>query len=232
MEMSAEIKDIAAALAAAQAEIATAAKDRVNPHFRAAYATLASVWEACRDPLTKNGLSVVQSPKSEGAIVTLTTLLLHKSGQWFKDTLTMQAANGTPQSIGSAITYARRYALAAMVGVAPDDDDDGNAGQGRESAPAHAHQANRAAVPEAAVEIDPETKEPYPAGIATARAWMRKALAGCKSEKDIDNLVATVKTSGSAYQNPKVTCLVAEARERLLPREPLALREEPAPVAA
>jgi hypothetical protein len=130
MKTSESITEISAALALAQAEIETAEKDRVNPHFKQGYATLASVWEACRKPLTKHGLSVVQSPGADGTIVTLTTMLLHKSGQWFQDTLTMASRDNTPQSIGSAITYARRYALASMVGVAPDDDD-GNAGSGR-----------------------------------------------------------------------------------------------------
>lgn len=132
MKMSENIGEIAAAMALAQAEIETAEKDRVNPHFKQGYATLASVWEACRVPLTKNGISIIQSPGADGATVTLTTLLLHKSGQWFQDTLIMTAQQNTPQGIGSAITYARRYALAAMVGVAPDDDD-GNEGSARPS---------------------------------------------------------------------------------------------------
>lgn len=129
MEMSSEIKDMAGAMAAAQAEITTASKDRLNPHFKQSYATLASVWEACRVALTKNGISVVQSPTANGAQLTLTTVLMHKSGQWFRDTLSLTARDASPQSVGSAITYARRYALAAMVSVAPDDDDDGNSAQ-------------------------------------------------------------------------------------------------------
>lgn len=133
MEMTEQINEIAGALAMAQAEIESATKDRINPHFKQGYATLASVWDACRKPLSKNNLSVVQFPKAEGKSVTLTTMLLHKSGQWFREILVMEAMNGTPQAVGSAITYARRYALASMVGVAPDDDDDGNAGSGRKS---------------------------------------------------------------------------------------------------
>lgn len=127
-ETSQTVGALAAALAKAQAEIEGASKDRVNPHFKASYATLASVWEACRGALAKNGLAVVQSPVSEGAAVTVFTTVMHASGEWMRSALTASARDGTPQSIGSAITYLRRYALAAMVGVAPEDDD-GNEAQ-------------------------------------------------------------------------------------------------------
>lgn len=167
MEMSTEIKDIAEALALAQAEIESASKDRINPHFKSAYATLASVWDACRAPLTKNGISVVQSPKADGAMVTLTTVLLHKSGQWFRDVLSIRAVNDTPQSIGSAVTYARRYALSAMAGVAPEDDD-GNAGNGRDAAPQQ--NGNSRPAP------DKEAQR-----LKKLRADLNKTLQGCKN---------------------------------------------------
>lgn len=129
MEFSpAGIAQLATALAAAQAEIKSASKDKDNPHFRSKYADLASVWDACRDAITKHGLAVSQTiATSDNREVHVATVLLHKSGEWIKDTLTVPAVQATPQAIGSAITYARRYALAAIVGVAPDDDDDGHA---------------------------------------------------------------------------------------------------------
>lgn len=117
---------LAGALAKAQGEITGAAKDKTNPHFKNAYADLASVWEACRAPLSKHGLSVLQPASADGAKVTVTTLLLHSSGEFVSSDLTMTAQQNTPQGIGSCITYARRYALASMVGIAPEDDD-GNA---------------------------------------------------------------------------------------------------------
>lgn len=126
MTRSDSITAIAAALAKAQSEIAGASKDKTNPHFKSAYADLASVWDACRVALTKNGLAVLQPVSAEGAAVTVMTLLTHSSGEWIAGELTMTAQQNTPQGIGSCITYARRYALASMVGVAPDDDD-GNA---------------------------------------------------------------------------------------------------------
>ena len=137
---SENVNELAAALAKAQGEIANAAKDADNPFFRSKYADLASVWDAIRRPLSANGLAVLQPAAVDGARVTVTTLLTHASGQWVESSLTMMAMQQVkgsgweeaknPQAIGSAITYARRYSLSAMVGVAPEDDD-GNAATGR-----------------------------------------------------------------------------------------------------
>lgn len=134
MTHSETINEIAAALAKAQAQIEGAKKDKVNPHFRNDYADLASVWDACREALTKNQLSVAQAAESgsEGSYG-VTTMLLHSSGQWMAGTLYLKPAKDDPQGAGSALTYARRYALAAMVGIAPADDD-GNAASQKPSA--------------------------------------------------------------------------------------------------
>jgi hypothetical protein len=113
-------------MAKAQGEMEGAAKANVNPHFKSKYADLASVWDACRAPLAKNGLSVLQPVRADGPSVTVTTILAHSSGEWIEESLTMTAAQNTPQGVGSAITYGRRYGLSAMVGIAPEDDD-GNA---------------------------------------------------------------------------------------------------------
>jgi ERF superfamily len=129
--MSDSINELAAALAKAQARIEGATKDGLNPHFRSRYATLASVWDAARAPLGENGLSVVQGTSADGATVKITTLLLHASGQWIEDVLTLTAQQDTPQGVGSAISYGRRYGLSAMVGVTADSDDDAEAAQGR-----------------------------------------------------------------------------------------------------
>jgi hypothetical protein len=104
-----------------------AAKDSENPHFRSRYADLASIWDACREPLSVNGLAVMQRVRTTLDGVTLVTMLVHSSGEWIRDTATFPVAQRTPQAFGSATTYARRYTLAALVGVAPDEDDDGNA---------------------------------------------------------------------------------------------------------
>ena len=113
-----------AALAKAQGAIRGAEKDRTNPQYRQSYATLASVWDACRAALAANGLAVVQATHvdAEGH-VSLRTVLGHSSGASLEASYPIRPTQDTPQAYGSALTYARRYSLAAMVGVAPDDDD-------------------------------------------------------------------------------------------------------------
>lgn len=127
---SASIAQLATALAKAQGEMEGAAKDSTNPHFKSKYADLASVWEACRKPLAKHELAILQPVTADGQHVTVTTILAHSSGEWISEALTMVAAQNTPQAVGSTITYGRRYGLSAMVGIAPEDDD-GEAGTAR-----------------------------------------------------------------------------------------------------
>jgi hypothetical protein len=123
---SAGIGALAAALAKAQGAMTGAKRDSENPFFRSSYADLASVWDACRGPLSANGLSVIQTTEAEGDCVTVVTTLAHASGEWVRGRLAMTPVKADPQGVGSALTYARRYALAAIVGIAPEDDD-GNA---------------------------------------------------------------------------------------------------------
>lgn len=127
MQTSENINEIAGALAKAQGKIKGASKDSTNPHFKSKYADLASVWEACRAALSENGLSVLQVTDTTADGIFLYTTLAHSSGQWIKGVMPIRPVQDTPQGLGSAMTYARRYSLASMVGVAPDDDDDGNA---------------------------------------------------------------------------------------------------------
>jgi hypothetical protein len=88
------------------------------------------VWDACRGPLSENGLAVIQQTESDDSGVFVITTLAHSSGQWMRSRLRLHPKDDTPQGMGSAITYGRRYALASMVGVAQVDDD-GNAASGR-----------------------------------------------------------------------------------------------------
>lgn len=130
MTTSESINEIAAALAKAQGEMGGALKESANPFFKSKYADLSSVWDACRGPLSKHGLAVIQSPSAEGVAVSIETLLTHTSGQWMRGIVTVNAKDESPQAVGSAITYLRRYALQSFVGVAPEDDD-AEAAQGR-----------------------------------------------------------------------------------------------------
>lgn len=121
------------AMAKAQGEMATAKKDSDNPFFKSKYADLSAVWEACRQALSKNNLSVIQTTGENDKGMFLTTTLCHSSGQWISGIYPIITQKQDPQGMGSAITYARRYALAAMVGVAPaDEDDDGERAMNRE----------------------------------------------------------------------------------------------------
>jgi len=127
------INELAAALAKAQGDILNAKRDNENPHFRSKYADLGSVWDAIRAALSRNGLSIIQSPRlittSEKVwFLEVETAMFHSSGQFLSDVLAVPLASPTAQGIGSATTYARRYALAAFAGVAAaGDDDDANA---------------------------------------------------------------------------------------------------------
>jgi hypothetical protein len=136
---SPEIAELAAALAAAQGAITGAKKDStvtIPGQTMRRYADLDAVLTACRDPLSKNGLSVIQGPgEIEGGQLRLTTLLLHKSGQWVRNEYAMPCQQVTPQGAGSAITYARRYSLMALIGIAPEDDDGQAAEAAAKSAP-------------------------------------------------------------------------------------------------
>lgn len=114
---------LALALAKAQGTMQAAARDNKNPFFKSKYSSLASVWDACRKALSDNELAIVQLPTSRDRGVVVTTLLIHSSGEWIEERLTMIAEKDTPQAVGSTITYGRRYGLSAMVGVAPEDDD-------------------------------------------------------------------------------------------------------------
>jgi len=127
---SEQINELAAALSKAQASITGALKDSANPFFKSKYADLASCWDACRKQLTDNNLSVIQTTDIVADTVVVRTTLAHSSGQWISGILPVRAKDESPQAQGSGITYARRYALAAMVGLAQIDDD-AEAAQGR-----------------------------------------------------------------------------------------------------
>ena len=141
MKHSESIALLAGALAKAQLQIEPASKNATNPHFRSHYADLASIWDACRGPLNTNGLSIVQFPcDGEVGRTGLCTMLLHSSGEFISEVVTTRSQKDDPQGLGSALTYLRRYALAAVVGVTATEDDDGNAAStpvnARVSAPA------------------------------------------------------------------------------------------------
>jgi hypothetical protein len=136
VNQSENIETLAAALAKAQGVIANPGFDAVNPHYKNRYATLGAHIEAVRGAFPANGLSVVQAIETpERDRVSLTTRILHSSGQWIESTVS--ASTGAKvQEIGSTVTYLRRYALAAIVGIVGEEDDDGESDRStRERAP-------------------------------------------------------------------------------------------------
>ena len=124
MRTSENINEIATAISSAQAQINPAAYDAANPHFRSRYASLARCMQSCRAALSQNKIAVVQGTTCSDKYVTVTTMLIHSSGQFISDDITIPIAQNTAQAIGSALTYGRRYGLSALVGIVSDDDDD------------------------------------------------------------------------------------------------------------
>ena len=119
------LASIGAALSKAQASVKTAIKDSTNPHLKTRYADLLSVWDACRAVLAENDLSVVQLPVSdEPGYVALETMLLHASGEYISARCRVRLTRDDPQGLGSGLTYLRRYALSAALGIVADEDDD------------------------------------------------------------------------------------------------------------
>jgi hypothetical protein len=178
-EFSNTIGSVAKALATAQGEIKDAAKDAENPGFKrgnqvSKYATLSSVRAAITPAFSKNGLCVTQYFEPHGdSGVCIITLLAHESGEWIKSKLFLPVSKKDAQGFGSAISYARRYALAAIANVASDDDDDGNE-----------------AVKPAKGENKPETKAPPASGIDVDS--LVEALAKAKDDNEMAKAILAV----------------------------------------
>ena len=137
MLKSEEINELAAAISMAQGEIENASKNSANPHFKSKYADLAEVINCIRPVFSKHGLSVTQFPSYEGGVVSVETVIAHKSGQWMSGTISAPVSKHDAQGVGSATTYCRRYSLAAVACLAQEDDDAENAiGMNTKASPA------------------------------------------------------------------------------------------------
>jgi len=121
--------EFAKAMNTLQSELGGVKKGKNNPFFSSKYADLSIVWDTIREPLTKAGFSIMQLPcEAPAGHVGLWTIIQHESGQSIESKFFMPLKDPTnPQAVGSALTYAKRYVLLGAVGVAPEDDDDGNA---------------------------------------------------------------------------------------------------------
>ena len=130
---SESIQKISAALAKALPEVQNATKDATNPHFRSDYASLQAVLATTKPVLAEHGLVVIQGPGWDGEHCTLTTRILHESGEWIETVAGTPVSKADPQGVGSAITYLRRYSLAAMAGIGQEDDDGNAASEKRDA---------------------------------------------------------------------------------------------------
>jgi len=169
-------------------------RDSANPYFKSTYADLASVYDACRDALHENGIALLQPASSPaGEVYGVETVLLHESAQWISDTLFLKPTKNDPQAAGSAITYARRYSLAAMVGVMQVDDD-ANAASG--------HKPNQA----------PATAQPIPAAGAKTLSQKIKEFEAYDPANDRHK----VKLKDAAIKNERVAALQGEDLKKVL----------------
>lgn len=176
----------AAAFITAQGQIEGAKKGKRNPGFNSKYADLSACWDACRDALQENRIGVIQLPIEAGAgRVGLRTSLLHESGEGLEADFSMPLKDATnPQAAGSALTYARRYALCAAIGICPEDDD-GNA-------------ASKATKAEGAT----------PAAVVSQPLDWRKSFSNAKNKED--QKVVYFNLKNSAEMEPLKSSLLTE----------------------
>ena len=129
MNKSDSIKELATALAKAQGEIENASKTSKNDHFKSRYADLAEVLNTVRPVLAAHGLSFAQFPSLDGVTASVETILMHISGEWISGVASAPLSKQDAQGVGSATTYLRRYSLAALAGIAQEDEDGNGAAQ-------------------------------------------------------------------------------------------------------
>ena len=162
------INELAAALAKVQAIMPAAKMNATNPFLKNKYADLGSVIEAARAPLSTNNLSISQLVSGNDEAISVTTMLMHSSGQWLESTVSMavgvEKGKSAAQVAGSIITYMRRYSLASILGIYADEDSDGNApenGKSKKQAPAPARKPAASMTLETAMEVTNHIGEMY-----------------------------------------------------------------------
>ena len=198
MKTSELIGDLAAALAEAQAEFVNPDKNRAvtvqmknGGSYSFEYATFDNILAMARPIMGRHGLAVIQGigthetePDAQGAIytiVTVTTRIAHKSGQWIEDAIAAVAENAEPQKIGSCTTYLKRYAYTSLVGIAAEEDDDGAAAGGHESAPRQRAEPKAKAAPKANGHADKAADTRTP---AEKLAALKSKIPGIRSAAD------------------------------------------------
>lgn len=205
MNKSESIAALAASMAKAQAEMSNPVFDKVNPHFRSSYASLAAVRNAIVPPMAKHGLSIMQdvTTAEDGVTVLCKTLVTHTSGEWIEfGPLAMRAARGDAQGLGSVTTYAKRYALQSVCGVVGDEDDDGN-----EAAQRNGNNNGREQRPEAPVAMPADMLKSALDSLAVAETVVRLTKlfeAGLERAKQYDDKAAAKKIEAAFTARRKV----------------------------
>lgn len=192
------IGQLADALAKAQGEMKAVTKGRtakiVGPKgsYSYTYADLSDVIETSRAVLAQHQLAVVQSYDTTADGIFLITTLVHNSGEWMRSMLPVANTGGKPQELGSAMTYMRRYAYTALIGVAAEEDDDGAA----------AHDTPKRAAPKAANTPPPQPTEASPEAAEAFVTALRVKLSKCREPADVDTIV---KANATALQRLHAT---------------------------
>lgn len=194
MIRSESIVKIATALVAFNGEVSKIEKDSVNPHFRNKYASLDNIIDEIRPILTKHGLAVIQMPSGDGETLTMSTLLVHTSGEFIESPpLTMRPSKNDPQGIGSCATYARRYSLAAFLSLNTGEDDDGNAAS---VPPTGSKQASASVGQQKLAEAQAKTAQPTGEKISEAQLKLfatKAKQSGYKSPEQVTHLKSELK---------------------------------------
>lgn len=187
METSQTLKEFAVAFAKCQGELKNAPKNSENPYFKNKYADLTTIIDTAKPILSKYGFSILQGLSSEGKTAIITTLLLHVSGEFVKDSLKLEAKDSSPQALGSAFTYGKRYAYSSILGMATDDDDDGNGAQQEEKK-----------LLQEKKEPEKTNKKPVPSEILAIQKEVNRLMneAGIKMENRKTKILELQKTFG------------------------------------
>ena len=198
MERSESLVEFTKALSKFQGEITSVKKTAVNPFFKSKYADLDAVWDMCRKPLSSNGFALVQIPVELEGKLYLETLLIHTSGEYIKGYLALNPKAIDPQAIGSALTYARRYAMSAMLGVSADEDEDAERATAKDTERLR-ERPSQAGRP---VRIQAPSPDGVPPAVVTTPPQQTAYLS--------DQLRADVAASGMTWTNFEIQVLGAE----------------------
>lgn len=144
MQKSESIAALAKAIALSQLQVENASKSSVNPHFKSKYADLAEILNTVRPIFSANNIAIVQMPSFESGVASVETMLVHESGEFISSVCFSPVSKQDAQGVGSAITYLRRYSLAAMAGIAQEDDDGNHAVAQPRQAPPPTHKLSDA----------------------------------------------------------------------------------------